>query len=100
MKFSCFSPFVRLNKIGRCFKQVLHQAVMTTTPLIHEKAHRFRVRGAIFAQQLFVYNEALPYFAYDCNKLVYRCKVNFLWALIKNKGITCEVVYLFIENLM
>lgn len=30
--FFVFSPFVRLNKIGRCFKQVLHQAVMTTTP--------------------------------------------------------------------
>lgn len=41
MKFSCFSPFVRLNKIGRCFKQTLHRAVMTTTPL-HRKTDTLR----------------------------------------------------------
>lgn len=30
--FSCFSPFVRLNKIGRCFKQAWRRAVVTSAP--------------------------------------------------------------------
>lgn len=40
--FLVFSPFVRLNKIGRCFKQNLHQAVMTTTPHLNTRERHLK----------------------------------------------------------
>lgn len=108
--FLVFSPFVRLNKIGRCFKQVSHQAVMTTMPTIpknlHKKAHKSVVGGTVFKQHwvffffffsLFVLYMKLTLFNMKCNnicKLVLRCSVYYMWVLLKNKATKCGLALL------
>lgn len=62
--FLVFPPFVRLNKIGRCFKQILHQAVMTTTRHLNTRERGFKASGAAMS----VHSEASPD-ATECNLL-------------------------------